>query len=146
MSVSRLIRSCLRLTFFLTILALGRIVDAYDSSSMQFHPDGRILQIEYSKDAVKKGGTLAAYKCNDGIVIVAVRKFPMSKFLVKPVQKIFQIDRHIVIAATGLLFDANAIADVAKRICIQYRNIYCDDMPVERVCEELSIIMHKQVL
>lgn len=118
---------------------------AYDSSSMQFHPDGRVLQIEYSKDAVKKGGPIGAYRCKDGVVIIAVRKAPASKFLVKPLQKVFQVDKNIVIAATGLLFDASVIVNVAKRICSQYRTVYCDDIPVESLCEDLSEIMHKQV-
>lgn len=118
---------------------------AYDSSSMQFHPDGRVLQIEYSKDAVKKGGPIGAYRCRDGIVIIAVRKAPKSKFLVNPLQKVFQIDSNIMIAGTGLLFDANVIVDVAKRISLQHRSIYCDEIPVESLCEDLSEIMHKQV-
>jgi proteasome alpha subunit len=121
-------------------------INAYDSSSMQYHPDGRVLQIEYSKDAVKKGGPIGAYRCKDGIIVVAVRKSPMSKFLVHPMQKVFRIDSNIIIAATGLLFDASVIVDVAKRICLQHRNIYCDEMPVENLCEDLSEIMHKQAM
>lgn len=128
-----------------SLLVCRRCLAAYDSSSMQFHPDGRILQIEYSKDAVKKGGLISAYKCRDGIVITAVRKAPMSKFLVNQMQKIFTIDSNIVIAATGLLFDANLIVSIAKRICLQHKSIYCDEMPIENLCEELSEIMHKQV-
>lgn len=126
-------------------LSFNRNINAYDSSSMQYHPDGRVLQIEYSKDAVKKGGPIGAYRCKDGIIVVAVRKSPISKFLVNPMQKVFTIDSNILIAATGLLFDANVIVDVAKRICLQHRNIYCDEMPVENLCEDLSEIMHKQV-
>ena len=142
--------SCLRrLQFVLLvcfILTSNTIIKAYDSSSMQYHPDGRVLQIEYSKDAVKKGGPIGAYRCKDGIIVVAVRKSPISKFLVHPMQKVFRIDSNIIIAATGLLFDANVIVDVAKRICLQHRNIYCEEMPVENLCEDLSEIMHKQVL
>lgn len=86
-----------------------------------------------------------AFRCLDGIVLIAARK-KKSKFLVKPIQKIFKINENILLAATGLLFDANAIADVAKKISMQYRNIYCDEIPVEYLCEELSTIMHKQVM
>ena len=129
----------------LVVLLQITFVFAYDASSMQFHPDGRVLQIEYSKDAVKKGGPVGAYRCKDGIVIIAVRKGPISKFLVNPLQKVFQIDRNIVIAGTGLLFDANVIVDVAKRISLQHRSVFCDEIPVESLCEDLSEIMHKQV-
>jgi 20S proteasome alpha/beta subunit len=126
------------------MLMFNTAVNAYDSSSMQYHPDGRVLQIEYSKDAVKKGGPIGAYRCKDGIIVVAVRKSPISKFLVHHMQKVFRIDSNIIIAATGLLFDASVIVDVAKKICLQHRNIYCDEMPVENLCEDLSEIMHKQ--
>lgn len=129
----------------LILLASQGLTSAYDSSSMQFHPDGRVLQIEYSKDAVRKGGAIAAYRCKDGIIIVAFRKSPRSPFLAKPIQKVFKIDNNVVIAATGLLFDANILINVAKKICSQHRSIYCDEMPVENLCEEISQIMHKQV-
>lgn len=129
----------------LILLASQGLTSAYDSSSMQFHPDGRVLQIEYSKDAVRKGGAIAAYRCKDGIIIVAFRKSPQSPFLAKPIQKVFKIDNNVVIAATGLLFDANILINVAKKICSQHRSIYCDEMPVENLCEEISQIMHKQV-
>ena len=69
----------------------------------------------------------------------------LLKFLVNPLQKVFQIDSNIVIAGTGLLFDANVIVDVAKRISFQHRSIFCDEIPVESLCEDLSEIMHKQV-
>ena len=128
------------------LLSSESLTSAYDSSSMQYHPDGRVLQIEYSKDAVKKGSPIGAYRCKDGVVIIAVRKAPISKFLVNPLQKIFKVDSNIIIAATGLLFDANVIVDVAKRICLQYRTVYCDEIPVESLCEDLSEIMHKQVI
>jgi 20S proteasome alpha/beta subunit len=85
-----------------------------------------------------------AFRCADGVVVIAARK-KKSKFLVKSHQKIFKVNENILIAATGLLFDANAIIDVAKKISMQYRNIYCDEIPVENLCEELSTIMHKQV-
>jgi 20S proteasome alpha/beta subunit len=129
----------------LILLASQGLTTAYDSSSMQFHPDGRVLQIEYSKDAVRKGGAIAAYRCKDGIIIVAFRKSPQSLFLAKPIQKVFKIDNNVVIAATGLLFDANILINVAKKICSQHRSIYCDEMPVENLCEGISQIMHKQV-
>ena len=51
-----LIHRYIRFAVFFSVLALT--IYAYDSSSMQFNPDGRILQIEYSKDAVKKGGPI----------------------------------------------------------------------------------------
>jgi 20S proteasome subunit alpha 3 len=63
---------------------------------------------------------------------------------VKPTQKLFRVDSHIVIAATGLLFDANAIVDLAERICRNYRSIYGDRMPVENLCDELAVVFHKQ--
>jgi hypothetical protein len=56
MTALLLIHRYLRFAIFLSVLA--SMIYAYDSSSMQFNPDGRILQIEYSKDAVKKGGPI----------------------------------------------------------------------------------------
>jgi 20S proteasome alpha/beta subunit len=75
---------------------------------------------------------------------VAAKRLPFSKFQAKPIRKLFRVDDHIVIGATGLLFDANAMADVAERLCRNYKSIYDSPIPLENLCDELATIFHRQ--
>ena len=116
---------------------------AYDKTALQFHPDGRVLMVEYAKGAVSKGEPIVGCRCSDGVIIVCVRKAPMSKFLVRPVQKVFPMERHIVVAATGLLFDAQKLLNQAQRRCLLHKNDFDETIPVEMLCEYLSSTLHR---
>ena len=116
---------------------------AYDKSALQFHPDGRVVMVEYAKSAVSKGEPIVGCRCSDGVILVCVRKAPMSKFLVRPVQKVFPMEQHIVVAATGLLFDAQKLLNQAKRQCVMHKNEFDETIPVEMLCEHLSSTLHR---
>lgn len=86
----------------------------YDRAITVFSPDGRLFQVEYAREAVKRGTTSLGVKSTEGIVL-AVDKRPTSK-LVEPksIEKIFQIDDHIGAATSGLVADARALIDKAR--------------------------------
>ncbi|MDP1553318.1 MAG: archaeal proteasome endopeptidase complex subunit alpha [Methanobacteriaceae archaeon] len=86
----------------------------YDRAITVFSPDGRLFQVEYAREAVKRGTTSLGVKSSEGIVLV-VDKRPTSK-LVEPksIEKIFQIDQHIGAATSGLVADARALIEKAR--------------------------------
>ncbi|MBV1767416.1 MAG: proteasome subunit alpha, partial [Methanobacterium sp.] len=86
----------------------------YDRAITVFSPDGRLFQVEYAREAVKRGTTSLGVKSAEGVVLV-VDKRPTSK-LVEPksIEKIFQIDEHIGTATSGLVADARAIIEKAR--------------------------------
>jgi hypothetical protein len=103
------------------------------------------LQLTYAKEAVRKhGGPVAACRCVDGVVFVSGRRCggAADKFLVRPPSKVFAVDGHVCVAAAGLLFDAKAVVDVARRLCLQHRAAFEEPMPVEKLSEELSARLH----
>ena len=75
----------------------------YDKGISIFSPDGRLFQVEYAREAVKRGTTSLGVKSKEGIVLV-VDKRPTST-LVEPksIEKIFKIDEHIGAATSGLV-------------------------------------------
>ena len=86
----------------------------YDLSASQFSPDGRVFQIEYAGKAVENSGTAVAIRGKDGVVF-AVEKIVTSKLYEKGAnRRIFTIDRHIGMAAAGLVTDARQLADIAR--------------------------------
>ena len=46
----------------------------YDRTSTMFSPDGRLLQVEYAKKAVKQGTPSVGIACKDGVLLVADKK------------------------------------------------------------------------
>ena len=138
---------CLLLTllfFTLQLLLLPLFVltaSGYDSS-LQFNPQGRLLQLEYSQLRVEKGGAVFAFRCADGVLLISIPNSPKPVLHISEAEKIVIVDEHIAIAATGLLFDAKAIIDSAIRICLDHRIQFGSPIPVETLGTELVTIFH----
>ncbi len=85
----------------------------YDRTIAVFSPDGRLFQVEYAKEAVKKGSTVLGIVFKDGVLLVSVK--PSIPLLVpSSAEKIFPIDDHIVSAAAGLLADARNLVRLGR--------------------------------
>ncbi|KZC13491.1 Proteasome subunit alpha type-3, partial [Dufourea novaeangliae] len=96
----------------------------YDLSASQFSPDGRVFQVEYAQKAVENGGTVIGLRGEDGIVF-AVEKIVTSKLYEPGTNKrIFNIDAHVGMAASGLISDAGQIAETARSEASSYRSQY----------------------
>ena len=63
-----------------------------------YSPDGRIYQVEYAIETVKRGTLSIGVKCKDG-VLLAVEENPRALQVANVTQKIFQVDKHIGAAA-----------------------------------------------
>lgn len=85
----------------------------YDRTIAVFSPDGRLFQVEYAKEAVKRGTTCIGIAFKDGILLATVK--PSASLIVpESVEKIFQIDDHIGTVASGLLADARVLVNQAR--------------------------------
>jgi proteasome alpha subunit len=109
----------------------------YDRAITVFSPDGRLFQVEYAREAVKRGTTSLGVKSSEGIVLV-VDKRPTSK-LVEPksIEKIFQIDQHIGAATSGLVADARAIIEKARIEAQVNRITYNEPIRVETLSKKI---------
>ena len=47
---------------------------AYDRGITVFSPDGRLFQVEYAREAVKKGTTTIGIKFKDGVLLVVDKR------------------------------------------------------------------------
>ena len=82
----------------------------YDRAITVFSPDGRLFQVEYAREAVKRGTTSIGVKSSEGIVL-AVDKRTTSKLVeASSIEKIFKIDEH----TSGLVADARALVERAR--------------------------------
>ena len=86
----------------------------YDRAITVFSPDGRLFQVEYAREAVKRGTTSLGIKSKDGIVLVVDKRSTSRLVEPKSIEKIFQIDNHIGAASSGLVADARVLIDRAR--------------------------------
>ena len=85
----------------------------YDRTIAVFSPDGRLFQVEYAKEAVKRGSTSLGIIFKDGVVLASVK--PTGSLMVpSSAEKIFAIDDHIGAVAAGLLADARVLVNQAR--------------------------------
>ncbi len=80
----------------------------YDRTIAVFSPDGRLFQVEYAKEAVKKGTTSLGLVFKDGIILATVKQV-QDLAVIGTIEKLFKLDDHIGGVAAGLLADARVL-------------------------------------
>ncbi|ETA67118.1 MAG: proteasome alpha subunit [Methanolobus sp.] len=114
----------------------------YDRAITVFSPDGRLFQVEYAREAVKRGTTAAGVKAKNGVVLLVDKRITSRLIEAESIEKIFQIDDHIGVATSGLVADARALVDRA-RVEAQVNMVsYDEPIGVEVIAKK--ICDHKQ--
>ena len=109
----------------------------YDRATTLFSPDGRLYQVEYAIETVRRGTLAVGIKSKDGVILAVeekARKLQVSDIT----QKVFQIDDHIGVAAAGYIPDARAQVDHARFFAQSNRLIYDEPVDVEGVAKNLA--------
>ncbi|MGI9567784.1 MAG: archaeal proteasome endopeptidase complex subunit alpha [Nitrosopumilus sp.] len=109
----------------------------YDRAITVFSPDGRLYQVEYAIETVRRGTIAVGIKCKEGIVI-AVEEKPRKLQISDVAQKIFQIDDHIGVAAAGYIPDARSQVDNARYFSQSNQMIYDEAVEVETIAKHLA--------
>lgn len=112
---------------------------AYDRAITVFSPDGRLFQVEYAREAVKRGTTTVGLKFKDGVVLIVDKRIASRLMEPKSIEKIFRIDEHVGCATSGLVADARILVDQARVIAQISKITYDEKMGVEalvkRICD-----------
>ena len=115
---------------------------AYDRAITVFSPDGRLFQVEYAREAVKRGTTTVGIKFEDGVVLIVDKRISSRLIEPKSIEKIFKIDEHVGCATSGLVADARILVDQARMMSQVHKITYDEKISVEalvkRICD------HKQ--
>jgi len=109
----------------------------YDRAITVFSPDGRLYQVEYAREAVKRGTTAVGIKAKDGIVLIVDKRVSSRLLEASSIEKIFKIDEHIGVASSGLVGDARALVDRARVECQINRVSYDEPIEVEALSKKL---------
>jgi proteasome alpha subunit len=109
----------------------------YDRAITVFSPDGRLYQVEYAREAVKRGTTAVGIKCTEGVVLIVDKRVATRLLEPSSIEKIFKVDEHIGVASSGLVGDARALVDRARIECQINRVSYNEAIDVETLAKKL---------
>ncbi len=88
---------------------------AYDRGITIFSPDGRLYQVEYAREAVKRGTASVGVRAEDGVVLAVDKRIRSPLMEETSVEKIHKADDHMGIASAGHVADARQLIDFARR-------------------------------
>ena len=111
---------------------------AYDRAITIFSPEGRLYQVEYALELVKRGAPIVGVAGPEGVVLAA-NETPESE-LEDPeyFRKIYQLDDHIGTAIAGLSSDARVLIEQARVFCQSNRLLYDEPVDVEILARRIG--------
>ncbi len=103
-----------------------------------FSPEGRLFQVEYAKEAVRRGATSIGIVADTGIVFVAHKNITEPLIIPSTVQKIFKVDSFIGATYSGLVSDGLHVVNLMRNKTQMHRMVYDETESVEAVAREIS--------
>jgi proteasome alpha subunit len=110
----------------------------YDRAIVTFSPDGRLFQVEYAREAVKRGTTSLGLTFKDGVILAAVRPLPPLAVPNSGSDKVHKIDEHIGCTLSGFIADGRVLIDTARIYAQIYRMTYDEKISVLGCVKDLS--------
>jgi proteasome alpha subunit len=111
---------------------------AYDRGITIFSPDGRLYQVEYAREAVKRGTASIGVRAKDGVVLLVDKRIRSPLMEQSSVEKIHKADDHIGIASAGHVADARQLIDFARRDAQVNRLRYDEPIGVESLTKDIT--------
>ncbi|MDQ2053603.1 MULTISPECIES: archaeal proteasome endopeptidase complex subunit alpha [Halobellus] len=111
---------------------------AYDRGTSLFSPDGRIYQVEYAREAVKRGAPSLGIRTTDGVVLAAQRRTSSSLMEGESIEKLHKLDDYLGAASAGHVADARRLIDDARTAAQRNRLRYGEPLGVETLTKTLS--------
>ena len=111
---------------------------AYDRGITIFSPDGRLYQVEYAREAVKRGTASVGVRTTDGVVLAADTRVRSPLLERSSVEKLHKIDDHVGIASAGHVADARQLIGFARRDAQVNQLRYEEPIDVESLTKDIT--------
>ena len=111
---------------------------AYDRAITVFSPDGRLFQVEYAREAVKKGSTALGIKFKDGVILLSEKKVRSKLVEKNSLEKIQLIDDYVATVTSGLVADARVLIDFARIGAQQEKVTYGSLTNIENLVKKVA--------
>lgn len=110
----------------------------YDRAIVTFSPDGRLFQVEYAREAVKRGTTSLGLIYKDGVIIAAARPLGQLALPNHGSDKIHQIDDHLCASISGFLADGRVLIDAGRLKSQIHKLTYDEPLSVRGAVKEIA--------
>lgn len=110
----------------------------YDRVVTVFSPDGRLFQVQYAMEAVKRGATVVGVISKDSVVLAADKRITNKLIIPSSLEKIYEIDKHIGAATSGLVADGRKLVQEARLEAQRNRMVYDERITVQALVKEVS--------
>lgn len=117
-------------------MQLGNQQMQYDRAKTIFSPEGRLFQVEYAREAVKKGSTSVGVTYDEGVVLAATRENPELQS--RNPDKVFEVDDHIAVTVSGLVSDGRALLNDAREEAQRNVMVYDEPVPTSALAKFLA--------
>ena len=111
---------------------------AYDRGITIFSPDGRLYQVEYAREAVKRGTASIGVRTPEGVVLCVDKRIRSPLMERDSVEKIHKADDHIGIASAGHVADARQLIDFARERAQVNQLRYGEPIGIETLTKEVT--------
>jgi proteasome alpha subunit len=111
---------------------------AYDRGITIFSPDGRLYQVEYAREAVKRGTASVGVRTEGGIVLAADKRSRSPLMEAESIEKLHKVDDHIGVASAGHVADARQLIDFARRDAQVNQLRYEEPIGVETLTKDVT--------
>ncbi|KAM3303891.1 hypothetical protein P3S67_014922 [Capsicum chacoense] len=99
-----------------------------------FSPDGYLIKVEYTLEAIRKGNTAVGVRGTDTVVLrVEKQSTPKLQNSARSVRKIVNLDNHISLACAGLKADSQVLVNWARIEYQSHRLTFEDPVTVEYI-------------
>jgi len=116
----------------------GQQQQAYDRGTTIFSPDGRLYQVEYAREAVKRGSASIGVRTPEGVVLLADKQSHSPLLEPSSVEKLHKADDHVGMASAGHVADARQLIDFARRQAQVNRLRFGEVMGVETLTKTVT--------
>ena len=111
---------------------------AYDRGVTVFSPDGRLYQVEYAREAVRRGSPVVGVRTDAGVVLAANKPVRSPLVEADSVEKVHRVDDHLGVATAGNVADGRQLVDLARRVAQGERLRYDEPADVEALTKTLT--------
>ncbi|WP_436907178.1 archaeal proteasome endopeptidase complex subunit alpha [Halosimplex marinum] len=111
---------------------------AYDRGVTVFSPDGRLYQVEYAREAVKRGSPAVGVATDDAVVFAAHARTRSPLMEADSIEKVHDLDGRLGVATAGHVADARRLVDFGRQFAQRERLRYGEPPGVEPLAKAVA--------